>query len=73
MVLCATKAIQARNGMNEKNLGTAPDNLSMGNINDNTASTQEKTRSDAEQLRKFYGTYHKSVAADPVFHSTLPT
>ena len=59
--------------LNEKNLGTAPDNTSMVNINDITASTQEKTRSDTEQLRKFYGTYHKSVAADPVLHSTLPT
>ena len=26
-----------------------------------------------EQIRKIYGTYHKTVAADPVFHSTLPT
>ena len=30
------------NGLNEKKLGTAPDNPSMGNINDITASTQEK-------------------------------
>ena len=61
------------NRVNEKNLGTAPDNPSMGDINDITASTQEKTRSDTEQFRKFYGTYHKSVAADPVLQSTLPT
>ena len=61
------------NRLNEKNLGTVPDNPSMGDINDITASTQEKTRSDTEQFRKIYGTYHKSVAADPVLHSTLPT
>ena len=63
------------NRLNEENLGTAPDNPSMGDINDIPASTQEKTRSDSdtEQFRKFYGTYHKIVAADPVFHSTLPT
>ena len=61
------------NRLNEENLGTAPDNPSMGDINDITASTQEKTRSDTEQFRKFYGTYHKIVAADPVLHSTLPT
>ena len=30
------------NGLNEKNLGTAPDNPSMGDINDITASTLEK-------------------------------
>ena len=71
-VLCATKTMQARNGLNEKNLGTAQDNPSMGKINDITASTQQKTRSDREQLRKFYRTYHKSVAADPALHSTLP-
>ena len=70
MILCA---IQAMNRLNEENLGTAPDNHSMGDINDITASTQEKTRSDTEQFRKIYGTYHKSVAADPVLHSTLPT
>ena len=58
---------------NEKKLETAPDNPSMGDVNDITASTQEKTRSDTEQFRKIYGTYHKSVAADPVLHSTLPT
>ena len=45
----------------------------MGDINDITASTQEKTKSDTEQLRKFYTSYHKSVAADPVLHSTQPT
>ena len=61
------------NWLNEENLGTVPDNHSMGNINDVAASTQEKTRSDTEHFRKFYGTYHKSVAAEPVFHSTLPT
>ena len=72
-VLCATKTIQAMNRLNEENLGTAPDNPSMGDINDITAATQEKTRSDTEQFRKFYGTYHKIVAADPVLHSTLPT
>ena len=47
------------NRLNEENLGTAPDNPSMGNINGITASNQEKTRSDTEQFRKFYGTYHK--------------
>ena len=73
MVFCATKTIQAMNRLNDKNLGTAPDNQSMGDINDITASTQEKTKSGTEQVRKFYGTYHKSVAADPVLHSTLPT
>ena len=61
------------NRLNEKNLGTAPDNPSMGDINDITASTQEKAKSNKEHVRKFYGTYHKSVAADPVLHSTLPT
>ena len=61
------------NRLTGKKLGTAPDNPSMGGINDITASTQEKkTKSDTEQFRKFYGTYHKSVAADPVLHSTLP-
>ena len=70
--MCAIKTTQAMNRLNEKNLGTAPDNHSMGNINDITASTQEKTKSDTEQLRKFFGTYHISVAADPVLHSTLP-
>ena len=72
-VLRATKTLQAMNRLKEKNLGTAPDNPSMCEINDITASTQEKTRSDAEQFRKFYGTYHKSVAADKVLHSSLPT
>ena len=61
------------NRLNEKDLGTAPDNHSTGNINDITASTQEKTRSDTEQFRKVYGTYQKGVAADPEPHSTLPT
>ena len=45
----------------------------MGNINDITSSTQEKTRGDTEQFRKVYGTYHKGVAANPVPYSTLPT
>ena len=72
-MLCATKTIQAMNKLNEEKLGTAPDNPSMGDINDITASTQEKIRSDTEQFRKFHGMYHKSVAAEPVFHSTLPT
>ena len=71
-VLCATKTIQAMNRLKEKHLGIAPDNHSMGDINEILASTQEKTRSDKEQFRKFYGTYHKSVAADLIFHSTLP-
>ena len=57
------------NRLNEKTLGTAPDNPGMGDINDITASTQERTKSDTEQFRKFYGTYQKS---DPVLHSTLP-
>ena len=61
------------NRLNEKRLETAPDNLSMGDVNDITASTQEKTRSDTEEFWKVYGTYHKSVAAEPVFHSNLPT
>ena len=60
------------NRLNEKNLGTAPDNHSLGDINDITASTQEKTKSDTEQFRQFYGTYQKSFAANPVLHSTLP-
>ena len=60
------------NRLNEKKLGTAPDNPGMGDINDITASTQEKTKSDTEKFQKFYGTYHKSVAADPVLHLTLP-
>ena len=57
----------------KKKPGTAPNNPSMGDINDITASTQEKIRSDTEEFRKIYGTYHKSVAAEPVFQSTLPT
>ena len=70
-ILCATKAKQAMNRLNEKKLETAPDNPGMGDINDITASTQERTKSDTEQFRKFYGTYQKNVAADPVLHSTL--
>ena len=58
--------------LNEKKLGTAPDNPGMGDINDITASTQERTKNDTEKFRNFYGTYQKSVAADPVLHSTLP-
>ena len=50
-ILCATKTIQAMNRLNEKNLGTVPDNPSMGDINDITAPTQEKIRSDTEQFR----------------------
>ena len=70
--MCATKTKQAMNRLNEKKLGTAPDNPGMGDINDITASTQKRTKSDTEQYRKFYGTHQKSVAADPVLHSTLP-
>ena len=72
-VLCATKTIQAMKRLKQKNLGTAPDNSGIGNFNDITASTKEETRNETEQFRKFYETYHKSVAADPVLHSTLPT
>ena len=63
------------NKLNEKKLGTAPDNPSTGDINDITDSTQGKIRSDTEQFQfqKSHGMYHKSVAAEPVFHSTLPT
>ena len=71
-ILFATKTKQAMKRLNEKKPGTAPDNPSMGDINDITASTQERAKSDGEQFRKFYGTYQKSVAADPVLHSTLP-
>ena len=70
-MLCATKTIQAMNGLNEKKLETAPDNPSMGDINGITASTLGKTRSDTEEFQKFYGTQHKIVAADPVLHSIL--
>ena len=73
MKLCAIKTIQAMNRLNEKNSTIAPDNPSMGDTNDITASTQEETRGDTEQFRKFYGTYHKSVSADPVPHSILST
>ena len=72
-ILCATNTIQAMNRLNEKNPWTAPESPNIGEINDITASTQEKTKSDTEQFRKFSGTYHKSAAADPVLHSTLPT
>ena len=72
-ILCATKTIQAMNRLKEKKLETAPDNPSMGDVNDTAAFTRAKTGSDTEQFRKVYGTYHKGVAADPVPHSTLPT
>ena len=71
-ILCANKTKQAMNRLNEKKLGTVPDNPGMGDINDITASTQERTKSDTEQFRKIHGTYQKSVAADSVLHSTLP-
>ena len=70
--LCATKTKQAMNRLKEKKLETTPDNPGMGDINDITGSTQERTKSNTEQFRKLYGTYQKSVAADPVLHSTLP-
>ena len=47
------------NRLNEKELGTAPDNPGLGDINDITASTQERTKSDTEQFQKFYGTTRK--------------
>ena len=71
--MCATKTIQAMKRLNDKKPRTAPENPSMGDINDITASTQENTRSDTKESREIYGTYHKNVAADPVLHSTLPT
>ena len=72
-ILCATITIQAMKRLNEKKPRTAPDNPSLVDVNDITASTQGKTRNDTEEFRKFHGMYHKSVAAEPVFHSTLPT
>ena len=39
------------NRLNEKNLGTARNNPTMGDINDITASTRAKTRSDTEDFR----------------------
>ena len=72
-ILCATETKQAMNRLNEKKLETALDNSTMDDVNDITASTQEKTGSDTEEFKKLYGTYHKGVAADPVPHSTLPT
>ena len=39
------------NRLNEEKLETAPDNPSMGEINDITASTRAKTRSDTEDFR----------------------
>ena len=59
------------NRLNEKNLETAPDNPNMGDINDITVSIQEKTRSDREHFRRYYGTYHKSAAADPVLSADI--
>ena len=61
------------NCLNEGNLGTAPDNPVWATSTTLLLPLGEKTRSDTEQFRKFYGTYHKSVAADPVLYSTLPT
>ena len=40
------------NRLNEKKLETDPDNPSMGDVNDITASTRAKTRSDTEDFRK---------------------
>ena len=45
------------NWLNEENLGTVPDNHSMGNINDIIASTQEKT--------EWYGTIVESLRNVP--------
>ena len=39
------------NGLSEKKLETAPDNPSMGDVNDITASIRAKTRSDTEDFR----------------------
>ena len=39
------------NRLNEENLETAPDNPSMDDVNDITASTRAKTRSDTEDFR----------------------
>ena len=39
------------NRLNEKKLETAPDNPSIGNVSDITASTRAKTRSDTEDFR----------------------
>ena len=49
--LCATETIQAMNRLNGMNLGTAPYNHNMSDINDITASTRAKTRSDTEDFR----------------------
>ena len=60
------------NRLNEENLGTATDNPSMGNINNITASTQERKewhRTIPQILRNT----PQNVAADPVLHSTVPT
>ena len=72
-ILCATKTIQAMNKLNEEKLETVPVDPSIGDVNDITASTRAKTKSRTEDFPKLYGTYHKSVAADSVLHSTLPT
>ena len=50
-MLCANKTIKAMNRLNEKRLETAPDNRSMGDVNDITASTKAKTRSDTEDFQ----------------------
>ena len=50
-ILCATKTIQAMNRLNEEKLETAPDDPSMGDVNDITASTRAKTKSDTEDFR----------------------
>ena len=41
------------NRLNEKNLGTARNNPTVGDINDITASTRAKTRSDTEDFRNY--------------------
>ena len=50
-ILCATKTIQAMNRLDEEKLETAPDNPSMGDVNDITVSTRAKRRSDREDFR----------------------
>ena len=61
------------NRLNEKKLGTAPDNPGMGDIKDTTASPQEKQWMIRNNSRNSTKRYNKSVAADPVLHLTLPT
>ena len=46
------------NRLIEENLGTAPDNAKMGNINDITASTQEKNK-------EWYGTIPETLRNVP--------